>query len=122
MLVKIEEKLKEIAAKFISTESRIDEVDKGCIRAISGRAGFPAKAVGAQTLAITFPEELPNAPFYVGLVWDDSNNALICRDTYMGEVALVGGTIKTTGFTAMTYRANASYSWYFRWVAFYYDK
>ena len=39
----------------------------------------------------------------------------------MGEICLVVDSTSTTGFTAQAHRYNANYSWYFKWVALYYD-
>lgn len=122
MLVPVKEKFEEVAAKFQDMQQQAEIIEKGSLRAVSGRAGFPPASVGGQTLAITFPNALPTKPIYVSLVWDDTNNGFVCLDSYIGELGLVQNSITTTGFTAMTYRANASYSWYFRWIAFYYDE
>lgn len=122
MLVPVKEKFEEVAAEIQDMQQQVETIERGSLKAIAGRAGFPSASVGKQTLAITFPNALPTTPIYVGLVWDEIGDAIVCRDTYVGELGLVRNSITTTGFTAMTYRANASYSWSFRWIAFYYDE
>ena len=122
MLVEIKTKLKEIAEKFLSTESKIEEVEKKSIKVVAGTGVFPQAGSGYQGVSVTFPEELPTVPIYVGVVWDDVANGIVAADAYVGEICLVNGYITNKGFLAQTYRSNGTYSWAFRWIAFYYDK
>ena len=63
VLLKICESIAYNFNKIVSVENSVIELDKNSIKAVYGRVGFPAAAVGAQTLRVNFPKTLPSTPF-----------------------------------------------------------